>query len=339
MNRRNKIISCIVLSGIALTLYYLLVNYSDVQVDVLNSVWSYLLFTAAFNFCGFACIRICSWAKDKYALTVGSRRKFILFYIAVTILFLLLDYSVLVIAKMMAGVPSPFILQYSGIILLMIIWLLELMMMGLLMAYKFSQDTLELQKKAAKLQSENDLAHYKALQNQLNPHFLFNSLNTLISEITFNPKNAVEYTRKLSDVYRYVLQRQDKTMISLREELDFLNAYIFLHQVRIGDSIVLNLTIPQDCMEKQIPPLSLQLLFENMIKHNTVSPSQKMNVDIFVEDNYLTVKNSINRRQNCETSGIGLQNLSDRCRLMTGKNIEIDETEHTFTVKIPFENE
>lgn len=104
---------------------------------------------------------------------------------------------------------------------------MELVILGLLLAFRAIREMLRLQQHTAALQEENNTARYVALQNQVNPHFLFNSLNTLIAEIEYNPRNAVEFTRNLSNVYRYVLQCQDKTLVTLGDELDFLDAFLF----------------------------------------------------------------------------------------------------------------
>ena len=191
---------------------------------------------------------------------------------------------------------------------------------------------LRLQQHTAALQEENNTARYVALQNQVNPHFLFNSLNTLIAEIEYNPRNAVEFTRNLSNVYRYVLQCQDKTLVTLGDELDFLDAFLFLHKVRLGDCITCDIEVPDDCRERMVPPLTLQLLAENVIKH-------PMRIAIWVDDNFLVVSNLVHPRKDVQSSGIGLQNLANRCKLITGKEIEIVDKLGAFTVKIPFADE
>lgn len=189
--------------------------------------------------------------------------------------------------------------------------------------------------KAAQLQKENNAARYTALQNQLNPHFLFNSLNTLIAEIEYNPSNAVRFTRNLSDVYRYVLQSQDKTLITLGEELEFIQSYLFLHEVRLGNCIACNITIPTEAMEYQLPPLTLQLLVENVIKHNSINSNKPMDITIQIVDHFLVVSNPIHAKKSDTTSGVGLQNLSNRCKLMIGTDIIINNENQIFTVKVP----
>lgn len=169
----------------------------------------------------------------------------------------------------------------------------------------------------------------------MNPHFLFNCLNTLIAEIKYNPDNAMSFTRNLSSVYRYVLQCQERELVTLREEQEFMDAYLFLHKVRLGDCLDCDCRIPAEYVERQIPPLTLQLLVENIIKHNSISSANPMTIHIRVEDEFLTVSNPISPKKKTASSGIGLKNLASRCRLMTDREISVREENAVFTVKIP----
>jgi hypothetical protein len=207
--------------------------------------------------------------------------------------------------------------------------------LGLLLANRSTQKALRLQQRAAVLQAENDTARYTALQNQLNPHFLFNSLNTLIAEIEYNPQNAVHFTKHLSSVYRYVLQSQDKTLVTLGEELEFIRSYLFLHEVRLGNCLTCQNNVPAEYAEKMLPPLTLQLLVENVIKHNSITPGKPMVITIRIEDDYLSVSNPIHPKKSVASSGIGLENLAKRCELMSGKKIIIKNETEKFTVKVP----
>ena len=178
-------------------------------------------------------------------------------------------------------------------------------------------------------------AELKNLRNQLNPHFLFNSLNTLIAEIEYNPQNAVHFTKHLSSVYRYVLQSQDKTLVTLGEELEFIRSYLFLHEVRLGNCLTCQNNVPAEYAEKMLPPLTLQLLVENVIKHNSITPGKPMVITIRIEDEYLSVSNPIHPKKSVASSGIGLENLAKRCELMSGKKIIIKNETEKFTVKVP----
>ncbi len=334
----NAILYGLLFSGLGAFSYLLLVNYTELSAhvaDVLYSKGAFVFFVAAFNVLGYSTLRISSWMNDQYALNIRKRWKIVVIYAIVMLLLLLLNYSLLVVAKMLVGMDDPLIFPNGGWRILLVVWLVELVILGLLLANRSIQNTLKLQQEAAALQKENNTARYTALQNQLNPHFLFNSLNTLIAEIEYNPDNAVRFTKNLSSVYRYVLQSQDKTLVSLGEELEFLDSYLFLHKVRLGDCISCVCDIPADLTEAMLPPLTLQLLVENVIKHNTITSARPMKIDIFVQEDRLVVANPVQPCKSRESSGIGLKNLSNRCKLMLGEEIRALHEKEMFIVKVP----
>lgn len=179
-------------------------------------------------------------------------------------------------------------------------------------------------------------AEYKVLQNQVNPHFLFNSLNVLISEIKYAPDVAVKFTRKLSKVYRYVLQSKNHDLISLQKELDFIDSFIFLHKVRIGDALHYSRTITEDSLNKQLPPLTLQILIENAIKHNIASIEHVLNISIETNDKgILIVKNNLQLIENADSTNTGLSNLSKRFELLDRGELKIQKTQTEFIVTVP----
>lgn len=187
----------------------------------------------------------------------------------------------------------------------------------------------------AKLKHEKLKSDYAALQNQLNPHFLFNSLSVLISEIHFNPARAEMFARKMSDIYRYVLQCRDKTTVTLKEELQFIESYIFLHNIRLGDSVKLDVDFSQKQLKLTIPPLSLQLLIENAVKHNIANEREPLNIRIFISENRLVVTNNLQKKKITYSIGTGLNNLNERYRLLYGKEIEYGEEGVLFKVSLP----
>ena len=196
-------------------------------------------------------------------------------------------------------------------------------------------NTVKLQTELTEKRHNQEVAELTALQLQINPHFLFNSLNTLIAEIEYNPGNAVHFTKHLSSVYRYVLQCQDKTLVTLTEELEFLQSYLFLHKVRLGDCISCNCCIASGYTSCMLPPLTLQLLAENVINHNSITLSKPMKIDLRLEEGYLVVSNPIQPKKSHESPGVGLKNLSNRCQLMLGKEIIVHNDEKVFIVKVP----
>jgi hypothetical protein len=179
-------------------------------------------------------------------------------------------------------------------------------------------------------------AQFDALKNQLDPHFLFNSLNVLTSLIEENPEAATRFTTALSKVYRYVLEQKNKELITLEEELRFARLYMSLINMRFEDSIVF--TVPDKLInpEAKVVPLSLQLLLENAVKHNQVTPSKKLHITIYEENGNLVIKNNVQLKTVVkEGSGVGLQNIRQRYYLLTDRPVKIQQNDREFKVTIP----
>ncbi len=179
-------------------------------------------------------------------------------------------------------------------------------------------------------------AQFDALKNQLDPHFLFNSLNVLTSLIDENPDNAQKFTTSLSKVYRYVLEQKNKELVTVDEELKFAKTYVSLLKMRFEDSIVFEIPEQATNPEARVVPLSLQLLLENAVKHNVVTESTPLKISIYEENGSLVVKNILQVKQVIKkSSGVGLQNIKQRYDLLTNRKVEIDKTATDFIVKIP----
>ena len=187
------------------------------------------------------------------------------------------------------------------------------------------------------LKKENLQSQLETLKNQVNPHFLFNSLNTLSALIHDNPDVAVAFVQKLSKVYRYILEIRDNQTVTLQDELKALHAYIFLLKTRFGNNLHIEVIIPQHLHLHRIVPLSLQILLENAVKHNILSAQKPLYIDIFTEtDRHIVVKNNLQRKnQTMPGTQLGLQNISNRYRLLAGKDPEVLITEQSFTVILP----
>ncbi|SDB50788.1 Histidine kinase [Flavobacteriaceae bacterium MAR_2010_188] len=179
-------------------------------------------------------------------------------------------------------------------------------------------------------------ADYRVLQNQVNPHFLFNSLNVLISEIKHNPINAEDFTRKLSKVYRYVLQSKNHDLITLNKELEFSNSFIFLHKVRIADALEYSVHISDELLQMLLPPLTLQIVIENAIKHNVANEENVLKISIKSDgDNKLIVSNNLQPKKNTDSTYTGLSNLSKRFELLKNDGFTYGKQEEKFVVTIP----
>jgi ligand-binding sensor domain-containing protein len=193
-------------------------------------------------------------------------------------------------------------------------------------------------KKMQQLQEEKTQFQFQVLRNQVNPHFLFNSFNTLISTIEENPAMAVGYVEQLSEFFRNIVTYRDKDVITLGEEINILQNYFFLQQKRYGNNLKMKIDIPENVKKLIfIPPLSLQLLLENAIKHNAVSKEKQLSVELYIEnEKYLVIKNNINPKITKESgAGMGLQNITNRYNLLSHDPVIIKNDGIYFIVALP----
>ncbi len=187
-----------------------------------------------------------------------------------------------------------------------------------------------------KIIAGNASAKFESLKNQIDPHFLFNSLNVLSSLIEENPDQAQKFTTSLSKVYRYVLEQKDKELVPVAEELAFAKTYMGLLKMRFENSVVFHLPQQVPDTEAKVVPLSLQLLLENAVKHNIASPNKPLEITIGIEDGFLWVRNNFQKKEVLsERRGVGLANIADRYALVTDRKVLADEQGGYFTVQIP----
>jgi len=214
---------------------------------------------------------------------------------------------------------------------------------GFVMVLKYTIDTNN-EKKDIKiaherLKKENITAQYEALKQQLNPHFLFNSLSSLSSMIKQDHEASAEFVMRLSHVYRYLLTHNKENVVALEQEMNFIEAYLFLLRSRFGQNLNVFVAIPEQCQKQYgIPALSIQLLIENAIKHNIISFNKPLTIKIEVIADELLVSNNIQLRKNLaveESNGIGLGSINRRYELLVNKNIEVVNASEQFIVKLP----
>lgn len=203
---------------------------------------------------------------------------------------------------------------------------------GIILLNKWKQSATE----AEKFKKENMEFRFDMLRNQVNPHFLFNSLNTLASLIYENQDQASDFVRQLAKVYRYVLENKDKELITLQEEHDFLKSYLYLLQIRFAQGLQINLQLDLE-NKGLLAPMTVQLLVENAIKHNIVSASKPLKISIYTdEENSLVVANTLQKKISPEPSTkTGLANIKNRYAFLTDKEVEILETTENYTVRVP----
>jgi PAS domain S-box-containing protein len=192
-----------------------------------------------------------------------------------------------------------------------------------------------------KLQKENLQSQFDVLKQQVNPHFLFNSLNVLTSLIRLEPELAEKFTEHLAKVYRYVLENKDNELVTLDTEMNFLDAYIFLINIRFMDKVHVNIDIPDRRKNFRVIPLAMQLLIENAIKHNSMSKKSPLVINIFIDDNnFLNVVNNLQEREaHMASTGVGLKNIQNRYRLLNNTVPVFEKTDSHFRALIPLVEE
>lgn len=188
---------------------------------------------------------------------------------------------------------------------------------------------------AERLKKESVEAQYNSLRNQVNPHFLFNSLNALTNLVHQNPDEAVKFIKQLADVYRYVLDTRDKEIVPIQEELKFLESYLFLQHIRFGDKLKLEVSLRET--GGYVAPLALQMLVENAIKHNVIAEENPLSIRVYQQDQNLVVENTLQRKTVLaeDSSGLGLENIRKRYEFLSDRKVQIEEAHHQFKVILP----
>ncbi len=190
--------------------------------------------------------------------------------------------------------------------------------------------------KQAKLEKEQISSQLMNLKNQISPHFLFNSLNTLLFLIDEDKKKSKEFIHKLSYIYKSVLESSQKDLVLLKEELEYINAYAGLLKKRFGENLIFDFDIAYEDLNKKIVPLSMQLGIENAVKHNVVSKKKPLNIVINSRQDVLVIRNNIQKRsKKTNKKGLGLENIANRYKLVTNKEVSIEQNSDLFTLKLP----
>lgn len=209
--------------------------------------------------------------------------------------------------------------------------IISLFMHGRSFLMEWKQSALD----AEKLKRENVTARYESLKNQVNPHFLFNSFNALTNLVYENQDLAAKFIKQLSEVYRYVLDTRDRELVSKDEELKFLESYLFLQKIRFGDN--LQISVQLEGVSTFFPPLVLQMLIENAVKHNIIAAEQPLVIKIYSSDKYIVVENKLQRKKirTEESAGVGLSNIRLRYEFLSDTKVEVEESSDKFIVRLP----
>ncbi|WP_295120215.1 sensor histidine kinase [uncultured Chitinophaga sp.] len=187
-----------------------------------------------------------------------------------------------------------------------------------------------------RIRTDHLSAQYELLKQQVNPHFLFNSLNTLKAMVESGEQEAVPFIIKLSNFYRYTLESRKLDLIHVREEMEILSAYLFLQKARFEDGLVFHQELSAATMETLIPPFTLQLLVENCIKHNVVSLEKPLHIRVYDEEGKIVVENPVQPKSGEEDSlGVGLENINMRYGHLLNRQVEIEHSQELFQIKLP----
>ncbi len=188
--------------------------------------------------------------------------------------------------------------------------------------------------KSVRLEKDNIEAKYETLKSQINPHFLFNSLNSLTTIVEEN-ENAVAYIQNLSEFLRYMLKSRDRQLVLVREEIAILRKYVDLQHSRFQDNLRIEIDVDEKYFHYSTPPLVMQMLVENGIKHNIISKEKPLTITVKAEKDWLVVENNLQKKSESYSTGQGLRNISERYGFFTTQQVKIHETNSTFRVSIP----
>lgn len=233
----------------------------------------------------------------------------------------------------MNGIVDWKIVKFTSLIILIAVFFLVNLYETVFLIRDLANDRVT-QEQLERAKAEAEL---EALKNQIDPHFIFNSLNTLSHLIDDKPEKARLFNDNLADVYRYILQNKARDLVLLREEVNFLESYFLLLKIRFENAVQMDITIPEEVMDQYlVPPISLQILAENAIKHNEFSEAIPLVFKVEIKNEGLVIHNPVRKKtQRRASSKIGLQNLKERYKLITNQEITIKEEEKDFTVILP----
>ncbi|MFN3556903.1 MAG: sensor histidine kinase [Bacteroidales bacterium] len=293
-----------------------------------NQKHIYLLIIAGYILASEGTLWIDKWLTQKHSARLPLTY-LNLYKILATIAFYISLYLVFYIII----TPEPFARKTLITILISIVYVILIDLILIISRYK---DKLQKEQEAnARLKEEKLKSDLHALQNQLNPHFLFNSLNVLVSEIYEDADKAVKYIGQLSDIFRYVLQSSENFTVPLQDELEFLNSYIYLYKVRYGEALQVNTDPALTELHAEIPPMVLQILVENCLKHNKIMLTDPLIINIKKDGDQILVENNLIKKTDTFSTTTGLANIRRRYSLLKNMDIFVEETSTHFRVRIP----
>jgi sensor histidine kinase YesM len=317
----------IILVGILITGVFLFANGVDSPARGLVSLGHGLIMTTGI---WIGCLAIVQFLWHKYPWEFHPVKHLIWELVLITAWTMLYSYTLYIIERWTTIFERVEGLFMEAFVTLLITYLItaihELVFFYKQWKHNFS--------KSIRLEKDNIQAKYETLKTQINPHFLFNSLNSLTNLVDDNEK-AVTYISDLSEFLRYMLSSRDKELVLVREEINLLKKYIHLQQSRFKTNLSITVDVPESFYHFAIPPLVLQMLVENSIKHNIISRDKPLKISVRAGNKSLVVENNLQKKSGISSTGQGLRNITERYRLFTTREVEITETSAIFKVAIP----
>jgi sensor histidine kinase YesM len=272
------------------------------------------------------------WFSARISWTEQPVKMFFVVFVFTIVYTLLAVYIILLFYRHVLG----FKVEANNIIYssLIITFLISMFMHGRSFLLGWKQSAID----AEKAKHESVTAKYESLKSQVNPHFLFNSLNALTNLVYENQDLAARFIKQLSEVYRYVLDTRDRELVSKEEEIRFLDSYIFLQKIRFEKNLIIQVDLAG--VETSFPPLVLQMLIENAIKHNEISTDHPLSINIYREEEYIVVANNLQKKRSLtvDSPGIGLANITNRYEFLSNSKVVVAQRDGKFIVKLPLLN-
>lgn len=299
----------------------------------LNIIYGFLI-GGSISLTGF----LSSFIVKRFNIQANPLKVYVILLISVFI-FITIDVFTINILwyKFVHGVPFDKMFSRSGIMISSLITIfVGLTIFFIILSKIYMNRFIEAEKEMREAVSEADSAKFEILKSQINPHFLFNSLNTLSTLIHIDAGRADKFTTQLSNIYRYVLETQDEDLVSVSDEIEFARKYAYLQSIRFSDNFSIEFQDYSGEQKPMIVPLSLQLLLENVFKHNVVSQPQKVHISVAFDDDYIIVRNNKNNGKEVKDShSVGLSNILNRYEVLCDDECIIEDTKKYFTVKLP----
>jgi two-component system LytT family sensor kinase len=305
--------------------------YLDAEYRILTDRWKFLVHSLLMTGgLWLGCMLIVTWLWKKYPWESFPVKHLVIEIILIllyTNLFSGIFYWTETKFGMFPRIPNLFSgILFTNMITLLITSLHEAVQFYKQWKYNFSR--------SVRLEKDTLEARYEALKTQVNPHFLFNSLNSLTTLVEDN-RNAVDYIKNLSEFLRYMLKSRDRELVLVRDELSMLDKYLALQKLRFQESLQINVDIGERYYHYSTPPLVLQMLAENCLKHNIISKQKPLTINIKAQNGYISVENNLQQKNEGESTGQGLRNISERYRFFTVEQVKISQSNTTFKVSVP----